>query len=136
MTKLTDTQLIMLSSAASESNLVIPFSPTVSAQKGITREPTNDGHIDAAGREKLMNAIRRACRWVTAVRSGEVKSFDEIAAQEDIGERHIRRLTPLAFLSPTLFSAIVDGASSGELTVSNLTEALPHSWAAQEEMFG
>ena len=51
--------------------LVIPFSPTVIAQKGITREPASNGQLDAIGREKLLNAIRRASAWVEAVRSGE-----------------------------------------------------------------
>jgi len=51
--------------------LVIPFSPNVIAQKGITREPASNGQLDAIGREKLLNAIRRASAWVEAVRSGE-----------------------------------------------------------------
>jgi hypothetical protein len=46
----------------SASKLVIPFSPTASAQKGITREAPNNGRIDARAREKLLNAIRRASR--------------------------------------------------------------------------
>jgi DNA invertase Pin-like site-specific DNA recombinase len=91
---------------ASGSRIAIPFSPALSSQKGITREPSNNGHIDAVGREKLLNAIRRATKWVEAVGSGEAESFEEIAAQEKLGERHIRWLTPLAFLSPKVLSAI------------------------------
>src|SRR5947209_6241742 len=56
---------------ASASKIVIPFSPTVSTEKGITREPADNGRIDAVARQKLLNAIRRASKWVEAVRSGE-----------------------------------------------------------------
>jgi hypothetical protein len=115
---------------------VIPFAPTLLAQKGIAREPVDNGHIDTATREKLLNAIRRASRWVEAVRSGEAQSFDEIAAQEGIGERHVRWLTPLAYLSPKVVSAILVEAAPAGTTVAMLAKALSHSWSAQERMFG
>jgi site-specific DNA recombinase len=117
------------------SKLAIPFAPAMPPQKGITREPIENDHIDALERESLLNAIRRASRWVEMVRSGEAKSFDEIAAQEGLGERHVRWLTPLAFLSPSVVSAIVDEAARAGLTIAALVKALPHSWAEQEKMF-
>jgi hypothetical protein len=119
----------------SASKLVIPFMPSIPPQKGITREPIGNGHIDAVAREKLLIAIRRACRWVEAVKSGEAKSFDEIAAQEKLAARHIRWLTPLAFLSPNVVSAIMDEAAPAGLTIAALVKALPRSWAEQEHMF-
>jgi hypothetical protein len=117
------------------SKLVIPFAPAMPSQKGTTREPVDNGHIDAVAREKLLIAIRRASRWVKAVRSGEANSFEEIAAREGIGVRHVRWLTPLAFLSPNVVSAIVDAAARAGLTIPALVKALPHSWAEQEKMF-
>jgi len=114
--------------------LVIPFSPTVIAQKGITREPASNGQLDAIGREKLLNAIRRSSAWVEAVRSGE--SFEAIAVQEGFGERHVRRLAVLAFLSPNLLNAVAKCTAPPGLTVSVLTEALPHCWAKQEAELG
>jgi hypothetical protein len=110
---------------------VIPFSPTASAQKGITREAPNNGRIDTRAREKLLNAIRRASRWVEAVRSGEAKSFEEIAIQEGIGERHVRWLTPLAFLSPKIVTAIVDESAPADFTVAMLVKALPKRFSLE-----
>jgi hypothetical protein len=118
------------------SKLAIPFAPIIAPQKGITREPLENGRIDAVARETLLNAIKRATRWVEALRSGEAESFDDIAAQEGIGERHVRRLSVLAFLSPKVLNAIVDSAAPAKLTVSMLTEALSHSWTAQYASFG
>jgi hypothetical protein len=114
----------------------IPFASTTAPQKGITRNLANDGHIHPVARENLLNAIRRASRWVEAVRSGEAESFDEIAAQEGVGVRHVRRLVPLAFLYPKVLNEIADCVAPAELTVSMLTEALPHSWVDQYASFG
>jgi site-specific DNA recombinase len=48
------------------------------------------------------------------------------------GERHIRLLAPLAFLSPRINAAIVDGTAPADLTVTNLAKTLPYSWCEQE----
>jgi site-specific DNA recombinase len=120
----------------SANKLVIPFASTMPLQKGIAWEPVESNHIDAVARENLLNAIRRASRWVAGVRSGQAKSFEEIAAQEGIGERHVRWLTPLAFLSPNVVSAIANEAAPAGLKIAALVKALPHSWAEREDMFG
>jgi site-specific DNA recombinase len=54
------------------------------------------------------------------------------AEREAVGERHIRLLAPLAFLSPRIIAAIVDGTAPADLTVTGLAKALPYSWAGQE----
>ena len=71
-----------------------------------------------------------------AVLAGKTASLDEIASAEGLAERHVRRLVPLAFLSPKIIQAIADGTAPSGLTVSNLTQALPHAWTAQEHMLG
>jgi len=52
--------------------------------------------------------------------------------REALGERHIRLLAPLAFVSPRLIAAVVDGTAPPDLTVTGLAKALPYSWAEQE----
>jgi hypothetical protein len=47
-----------------------------------------------------------------------------------------RLLAPLAFLSPRIIAAIVDGTAPADLTVTGLAKASPHSWAEQERRFG
>ena len=71
-----------------------------------------------------------------AILAGRIASFDDIAAAESLAERHVRRLAPLAFLSPRIIAAIADGDAPVGLTVSRLTQALPHAWTAQEQMLG
>ena len=36
-------------------------------------------------------------------------SFEDMAREEGCGERHVRFLTPLAFVSPTIVTTIAEG---------------------------
>jgi site-specific DNA recombinase len=116
--------------------LELPFTPTLPIRKGIARTPAPNGTIDPRERDALLLAIARARDWMDAIISGRSSSFEEIASKEGLGVRHVRRLAPLAFLSPRVAQAIAEGSASSALTVSFLTPALPHSWLAQEEMVG
>jgi hypothetical protein len=62
-------------------------------------------------------------------------SFADIARREAKAERHIRHLAPLAFVSPRIITAIVDGTAPAGLTTTALAAGLPFSWSAQEERF-
>ena len=64
------------------------------------------------------------------------RPFVEIAKREGQGERHIRLLAPLAFVSPRIVPAIVDGTAPAHLTVTGLANKLPCSWGEQERGIG
>jgi hypothetical protein len=118
--------------------LKIAFTPTLPCQKGIVHASEAHGQntIDAETRESLLKAITRARSWMDAILSGEIASFDDIAVTKNLAPRYIRRLTLLAFLSPKIIRAIDDGTAPPGLTVTRLTQALPHAWSEQEAMFG
>ena len=116
--------------------LTIPFAPNGPARKGIAHAPAESGTIDPKTRDALLQAIARSRAWMDAILAGRTASFDAIASAEGLAERHVRRLAPLVFLSPKIVRAIAEGAAPAGLTVSRLTEALPNSWAAQEQLFG
>jgi site-specific DNA recombinase len=84
----------------------------------------------------LLIAIAKARGWIDDIRLGRIGSFAEIAEREGQGERHIRLLAPLAFLSPRIIAAIVDGTAPADLTVTGLAKALPYSWIEQEQRVG
>ena len=87
-------------------------------------------------RDALLTAIAKARDWIGDIRLGRIASFAEIARREGQGERHIRLLAPLAFVSPRIIAAIVDGTAPADLTVTGLAKALPCSWAEQEQSIG
>ncbi len=122
--------------ASSPPMLTIPFAPRLLPRKGIAHAPAEHGTIDPRTQDTLLHAIARSRSWMDAVLAGKTASFNAIASDEGLAERHIRRLVPLAFLSPKIIQAIADGTAPAGLTVSNLTQALPHAWTAQEQMFG
>jgi site-specific DNA recombinase len=120
--------------APSPTKLTIPFAPRHLPRKGIAHAPAEHGTIDPRTQDTLLHAIARSRSWMDAVLAGKTASLDEIASAEGLAERHVRRLVPLAFLSPKIIQAIADGTAPSGLTVSNLTQALPHAWTAQEHM--
>jgi site-specific DNA recombinase len=67
---------------------------------------------------------------------GRAVSFADIAKQEGKVERHVRLLAPLAFVSPRIIAAIVEGGLPNGLTVTSLARGLPNSWTDQELRLG
>jgi site-specific DNA recombinase len=116
--------------------LNIPFAPTVRPIKGVAYASGDPSKLDSRDRDALLQAIARARKWMDNLIAGKVASFEEITEVEKIGERHVRRLASLAFLSPRIIQALANEEASSGLSVSRLTLALPHSWAQQEKMFG
>jgi site-specific DNA recombinase len=118
-----------------EESQTIPFDPNLPLKKGIVHRPAL-GRMEPRARETLLQAIAKARQWMEEMIRGEVQSFEEIAERENLAERYVRRLAVLAFLSPKIIRAILDETVAADFTVTSLTHALPHSWAAQEQMFG
>jgi DNA invertase Pin-like site-specific DNA recombinase len=110
--------------------------PIFAAVKGIVHMPSEKPAMKPESREALLTAIAKARRWIDDIQLGRIASFSEIAKREDQGERHIRLLAPLAFVSPRIIAAIVDGSAPADLTVTGLARALPYSWAEQEQAIG
>jgi site-specific DNA recombinase len=117
--------------------ITLPWAaPSFVAIKGIVHAPSTTPVMKPESRNALLSAIAKARRWIEDLRLGRVESFAEIAEREALGERHIRLLTPLAFVSPRIVAAIVEGAAPTDLTVTGLAKALPYSWAEQEQRVG
>src|SRR5882672_4825981 len=115
--------------------LTLPWAaPNFGAVKGIMHEPVAIARstMSPETRDALLAAIAKALGWIEDLRLGRVATLVEIADRESLGERHVRLLAPLAFVSPVVVAAIVDGAAPVDLTVTGLAKALPHSWAAQQ----
>jgi hypothetical protein len=84
----------------------------------------------------LLKAIARGRAWFEELATGRVRSLQELAQRDGISRRYIRRLVNLAFLSPQLVEAILQGRQPVELTTTLLTELdLPLGWAQQHMLF-
>ncbi len=117
--------------------IAVPWSsPVPAAVKGIIHVPAHNTPIKPGRREALLIAIAKARNWIDDLAHGRVASFTVIARREGKAERHIRLLAPLAFLSPRIVSALLDGTAPADLTLTKLARALPYSWTEQEQRVG
>jgi hypothetical protein len=117
--------------------ITLPWTaPSFAAVKGIVHAPSAKPELKPESRDALLIAIAKARGWINDIQLGRIASFAEIAKREGQGERHIRLLAPLAFVSPRIITAIVDGSAPADLTVTGLARALPYSWAEQEQAIG
>ena len=77
----------------------------------------------------LIKAIVRGRAWFEELATGRARSLQELAKRDGITRRYIRRLVNLAFLSPPLVEAILQGRQPAELTATRLSELdLPLAW--------
>jgi site-specific DNA recombinase len=81
----------------------------------------------------LLKAVARAHRWFDELSTGKSRSLPEIARREGLAVRYVGRLIRLAFLTPEIVEAIVEGRQPPALTAEALTRRvdLPLSWRAQ-----
>ena len=120
---------------ASITTMAVPWT-SPAAVKGIIHVPAHNTPIKAGRREALLIAIAKARTWIDDLAHGRAASFAVIARREGKVERHIRLLAPLAFVSPRIVSALLDGTAPADLTLTKLASALPYCWAEQERRVG
>ena len=83
----------------------------------------------------LIKAITRGRAWFEELVSGRARSLQKLAKRDGISRRYIRRLIGLAFLSPELIEAILQGRQPVALTATRLTELdLPLDWTEQHKL--
>jgi DNA invertase Pin-like site-specific DNA recombinase len=112
----------------------IPWiAPAATPAKGIVHVPAHNTPMKPGSRELLLVAIAKARRWIKDIERGQ--SFAEIAGREGKVERHIRNLAPLAFVSPRIITAMIDGTAPAGSTATTLMAGLSYSWAEQEQRF-
>jgi hypothetical protein len=82
-------------------------------------------------RDLLLTAIAKARAWIEDLADGRAASFAEIAERERKAERHVRSLVSLAFVSPRIIAAIVDGLMPIS-AIMDLAKASRFNWRGQE----
>lgn len=82
----------------------------------------------------LIRVLAEACACAKALRSGT--SLTALVAKTGRSEPYLRARLPLAFLSPKLQTAILEGSQSPDLSVTKLIASeIPLDWIEQERMF-
>jgi len=82
----------------------------------------------------LIRAIVQSRSWVEKLKVGS--SVLDITASEGISEGRLWKRIRLAFLSPKLVTAILDGTTNQELTINKLSaKDIPLNWEEQKAQF-
>ena len=83
----------------------------------------------------LLRSLLKAHDWAHDLREG--RGITEIAQTSGHSESFIRTRAQLAFLSPRMQQAILDGTQPAELTLKHiLRRPIPLDWALQERLYG
>lgn len=97
--------------------------------------PAVDG-VDQATRldKSLVKAIARAVTWYDDLVSGRASSMREIAEREQVSERYVAQLLPLALLKPNLVEGCIAGALELSIAAAEIAKGVtfPAVWEAQQ----
>ena len=83
----------------------------------------------------MVKLIARGHRWHRQLVDGTHASIADIAKSENINPSFVSRVLRLAYLSPTLLEAILDGKYPAHLTMKDLMAPFPMEWERQAEHF-
>jgi site-specific DNA recombinase len=101
--------------------------------------PTSAGRdvrpIRSETRTALVTAIARGRRWLNEIVTGSVADVEALAAREQCSVRQANMTISLAFLSPTLVKAAIDGRLPRGIGIARLRDA-PAEWSNQHAMLG
>ena len=94
--------------------LIIPWTPPSPHRRreiiqGEGERPCAMGPMRTEARALVIDALRDAQRWLDELTTGPHLTIESLAAREGKTERWIRRTLSLAFLSPALVKAAIDG---------------------------
>ena len=114
--------------------------PIALKRRGVeTRIIINNGK-EATGvlDDVLIRTVAKARLWFEDLKSGAVASINDIAIREHIPASEVSRQLPLAFLAPSIVSAILAGKQSPEITAKSLLrmQDLPIAWNQQRDLLG
>ena len=115
------------------------FAPLQMKRRGVAmRLVIGDGVSTRRTDPTLLKAIARGQKWFNELVSRRAMYTREIAEREGVNERFVRRLIPLAFLSPAIVEAVAEGRHPVDLTAEALSRGIdiPVEWAKQNTALG
>ena len=83
----------------------------------------------------MIKLLARGHRWHRKLFDGTHASIEDMAKSENISPSFVSRILRLAYLSPTIVEAILDGKYPAHLTMKDLMEPFPMDWSMQEKIF-
>jgi site-specific DNA recombinase len=115
------------------SEIRVPWSSNIRAP---TRTVESDGENDATHNEGLIQSVVRAHAWKRALLDGAHDSIETLAEASGLHPKVVRQALRLAFLSPDVTSAILEGGQPKGLSLTQIPKLLPLSWTNHRFLLG
>ena len=117
----------------------VPWKKSILKRRRELIAPASSGQdirpIRSDTRVALVTSIACGRRWLDEIVTGNVADVEQIAAREKCSVRQVNMTISLAFLSPTLVSAAIDGRLPRGIGIARLRDA-PAEWSRQHAMLG
>ena len=116
--------------------LDVDWSPQASRPQREILPPTHDPQhrMDSDTRKTLLAAIATSRIWVDELVKGKI-DIEAIAAREKRSARGVQKIISLAFLSPRIVRAALDGSLPRGISMTRLFD-LPMDWRLQHQTLG
>ena len=102
-------------------------SATAASDEVFREEPRN---------QALIQSVVRAHAWLRSLGDGTYPSVELLAAGIGLHPKVVRQALRLAFLTPEVTSAILEGRQSAGLSLAQIPKVLPLSWTEHRRLFG
>lgn len=121
----------------STTQLVLPISVT---KRGVEQKLTIRAGVAKRANvdETLIKAIARAHCWLRELKTGVAPDITVIARRDNIPASYAQLILPLAFLAPSIVTAILEGHQPADLSLDRLIKrtTLALDWSAQRQQLG
>jgi site-specific DNA recombinase len=92
------------------------------------------GGLEGTHNDGLIQSISRAHAWLRCLREGTYKSVEELAEANHIHPKVVRQALRLAFLSPSVTSAILEGTQPVGLALARIPKLLSLAWSDHRQL--
>jgi DNA invertase Pin-like site-specific DNA recombinase len=135
--------IVLSESVVSEGHdrlLTLPWSGTFLRRRraiihGVDEQKQPQRAMRTKARDGFVKALRAAHRWLDELLSNPSQSVESLAVREGKSERSIRMTLSLAFLSPVLAEAAMEGRLPRGFNIRRLSD-LPMVWSEQWRVLG
>jgi site-specific DNA recombinase len=124
-----DKLLITFAASDRESSKEIRIAWSTAAKDAPTTILEGAGSSEDARNEVLIQALVRAHSWVKLLLDGVHETIEHLAEAYRLHPKVVRQALRLAFLSPDVTSAILEGRQPADLSLTRIPKLLPLAWA-------
>lgn len=95
----------------------------------------NGGNDSSASSQAIAKAIARARSWYELIVAGNATGLSDLARQEGFTHCYVKKIFPLAFLSPQSIELLLSCHDGQPRTLESLKKKVPIRWDAQKNYF-